>query len=49
MNQTGYLFTAGVTISQVRSVPGVRGGKTLQTWDTCTTAIVYGDGAERAQ
>ena len=30
-------------------MPGVRGGKTLQTWDTCITAIVYGDGAERAQ
>jgi hypothetical protein len=48
MKQSGYLFTAGVTVSQVRPV-GVRGDQTLQTWDTCSTAIVYGDDAAQAQ
>src|SRR5205807_2682005 len=47
VKQTAYLFTAGATLSQMR--PGLRGGKTLQTWDTCMTAIVYGGDAARAQ
>jgi hypothetical protein len=49
MNQNGYLFTAGVTLSQVRPVPGMRAGKTLQTWDTCMSAMVYSGDAEHAQ
>ena len=49
MKQIGYLFTAGVTQSQMRPSPGLRGGKSLQTWDTCMSAIVYGDDAGRAQ
>jgi hypothetical protein len=47
----GYLFTAGLTQSQVRSTSG-RGGQMvdrLQTWDTCASAIVYGSDAEQAQ
>jgi hypothetical protein len=47
MKQSGYLFTAGVTSSQMRLE--LRGGKTLQTWDTCSTAIFYGGDVERAQ
>jgi hypothetical protein len=46
----GYLFTAGLTQFQVRPTPG-RGGQMvdhLQTWDTCVSAIIYGD-AEQAQ
>ena len=49
MKQIGYLFTAGVTQSQIRPSPGLRGGKSLQTWDTCMTAIIYGGDAGRAQ
>ena len=47
MKQSGFLFAAGVTFSQMR--PGLRGGKTLQTWDNCVTAIIYGDDAGQAQ
>ena len=44
----GYLFTAGVTLSQ--TLPsGSRSGKSLQTWDTCMSAIVYGGDAAGAQ
>jgi len=49
MKQIGYLFTAGVTQSQMRPSPGLRGGKSLQSWDTCMSAIVYGGDAARAQ
>jgi hypothetical protein len=47
----GYLFTAGLTQSQVRPTSD-RGGQLagrLQTWDTCASAIVYGGGAKQAQ
>jgi hypothetical protein len=47
----GYLFTAGLTQSQVRPAPG-RGGQMvdrLQTWDACVSAIIYGGAAEQAQ
>jgi hypothetical protein len=47
----GYLFTAGLTQSQVRPTSD-RGGQLvdrLQTWDTCASAIVYGGDAEQAQ
>ena len=46
----GYLFTAGLTQFQARPAPG-RGGQmvnTLQTWDGCTRAIIYGGNAEQA-
>jgi hypothetical protein len=46
-----YLFTAGLTQSQVRPSPG-RGGQTvdrLLTWDTCVSAIIYGGDPEQAQ
>jgi hypothetical protein len=46
-----YLFTAGLTQSQVRPTPD-RGGQLVdrvQTWDSCASAIVYGGDAERAQ
>jgi len=43
-----YLFSAGVTLSQMRP-SGTRGSKTLQTWDTCMTAIIHGGDADRAQ
>jgi len=49
MKLNGYLFNAGVTLSQMLPVPGIRGGKSLQTWDTCVSAIVYGGDAEPAQ
>jgi len=49
MKQIGYLFTAGVTQSQMRPSRGLRGGKSLQSWDTCMSAIVYGGDAARAQ
>jgi len=48
MDEHGYLFSAGVTTSQMRP-SGVRGVKTLQTWDTCVTAIVCGEDEVRAQ
>jgi hypothetical protein len=47
----GYLFTAGLTQSQIRTTPG-RGGQLvdrLLTWDTCVSAIIYGGDAEQAQ
>ena len=47
----GYLFTAGFTRSQIRPTAG-RGGQmveTLQTWDGCASAIIYGGDAEQAQ
>ena len=47
----GYLFTAALTQSQIRPTPG-RGGQmveTLQTWDGCASAIIYGGDAEQAQ
>jgi hypothetical protein len=49
MKQIGYLFTAGVTQSQMRPSPGLRGDKSLQTWDTCMSLIVYGGDAAIAQ
>ena len=48
MKQHGYLFAAGVTLSQLRP-SGFRGDKTLQTWDTCLTAILYAGDVDRAQ
>jgi hypothetical protein len=51
MAMNGYLFIAGVTQSQVLPPPG-RGGQmvdTLQTWDGCASAIIYGGGPEQAQ
>src|ERR1041385_3633121 len=48
MKQRGFLFTAGVTSAQMR-VSGARGGKTLQTWDSCMTAIVCADDPAQAQ
>ena len=47
----GYLFSAGLTQSQVRPTSG-RGGEMinrLMTWDACVSAIIYGGDAERAQ
>jgi hypothetical protein len=47
----GYLFTAGLTQSQVRPTPG-RGGQlvdSIQIWDSCASAIIYGGDAEQAQ
>jgi hypothetical protein len=47
----GFLFTAGLTQVQVGPAPG-RGGQmvdTLQTWDGCASAIIYGGDAEQAQ
>src|SRR2546423_3737325 len=49
MKQLGYLFTAGVTSTQMRPAQTLRGGKSLQSWDSCTSAIVYGDDLVRAQ
>jgi hypothetical protein len=51
ITMNGYLFTAGITQSQVRPVSG-RGGQLverLQTWDSCVSAIVYGGDTEQAQ
>ena len=48
---SGYLFTAGLTQSQMCPTPD-RGGQMvdrLQTWDCCASAIVYGGDAEQAQ
>ena len=47
----GFLFTAGVTQSQIRPTPDRRGEMVdrLQTWDSCVGAIIYGGDAERAQ
>ena len=46
-----YLFTAGLTQSQVRPTPG-RGGQlvdSLRIWDSCMSAIIYGGDPEQAQ
>jgi hypothetical protein len=47
-----YLFTAGLTLSQVRLSRGGRLGQTvdtLQTWDACVNAVIYGGDPEQAQ
>jgi hypothetical protein len=47
----GYLFTAGLTQTQVRSSPG-RGGQrvdSIQVWDSCVSAIIYGGDTQQAQ
>ena len=47
----GYLFTAGLTQTQVRPTPG-RGGQmidSIRNWDHCMSAIIYGGDAEQAQ
>jgi hypothetical protein len=49
MNQIGYLFTAGVTVTQMRPSATVRAGKSLQSWDSCMSAIIYGADLARAQ
>ncbi len=46
-----YLFTAGLTQSQVRPSPG-RGGQmvdSLRIWDSCMSAIIYGGDPQQAQ
>jgi hypothetical protein len=48
----GYLFTAGLTQSQVRSVSSGRLGQmvdSIQIWDSCASAIIYGGDAVQAQ
>lgn len=47
----GYLFTAGLTQSQVLPTPDRRGQMVdmLQTWDTCVSAIIYGGDPEQAR
>jgi hypothetical protein len=49
MQQPAYFFTAGVTLTKMGASPGPRGGQTLQSWDTCASAIVYGADAAAAQ
>jgi hypothetical protein len=49
MNQSGFLFTAGVTSTQMLPSGGPRGGTSLQTWDTCMSAIVYAHDSTSAQ
>jgi hypothetical protein len=47
----GYLFTAGLTQTQVCPTPG-RGGQmvdSIRHWDSCMSAIIYGGDTERAQ
>ena len=46
-----YLFTAGLTQSQVRPTPGRRGQMvdSLRIWDSCMSAIIYGGDPEQAQ
>ncbi len=45
---SAYLFCAGVTQSQIR--PSRTGhGETLQTWDSCLTAIFYGGELDEAR
>ena len=51
MTMNGYLFTAGLTQTQVRPTPG-RGGQmidSIRNWDHCMSAIIYGGDAEQAQ
>ena len=46
-----YLFTAGVTRTQVCPTPG-RGGQmvdSIRTWDACASAVIYGGDAQQAQ
>lgn len=46
-----YLFTAGLTQSQVCPTPG-RGGQmvdSIQIWDSCVSAVIYGGDPEQAQ
>jgi hypothetical protein len=46
-----YLFSAGYTTTAIRSTPG-RGGQmvdSLQTWDGCSSGIIYGGDVEAAQ
>lgn len=49
MKQVGYLFTVGITSTRVVESQTMRGGKSLQTWDSCASAIIYGADLERAQ
>jgi len=44
-----FLFSAGITQSQVRPSPGRYGGTSLQTWDSCVSAIICGCDLEQAQ
>jgi hypothetical protein len=47
----GYLFTAGLTQTQVRPTPG-RGGQmvdSIRNWDSCMSAIIYGGDTQQAQ
>ena len=47
----GYLFTAGLTQTQVHPTPG-RGGQmvdSIRHWDSCMSAIIYGGDTEQAQ
>jgi len=47
----GYLFTAGLTQTQVRPASG-RGGQLLDSirnWDSCASAIIYGSDTQQAQ
>ncbi len=51
MTMNGYLFTAGLTQTQVRPSPG-RGGlmvDSIRNWDSCISAIIYGGDAQQAQ
>jgi hypothetical protein len=49
MNQSGFLFTAGATLTQMLPSSGPRGGESLQTYDTCMSAIVYAHDSTSAQ
>ena len=46
-----YLFTAGLTQTQIRASPGRDGQMvdSIQDWDSCASAIIYGGDAEQAQ
>jgi hypothetical protein len=47
----GYLFTAGLTQTQVRPTPG-RGGQmvdSIRNWDSCASAIIYGGDPQQSQ
>ena len=47
---SAFLFTAGVTQSQMRLARGPgQTGETLQMWETCLSAIVFGGELEQAQ
>ena len=47
----GYLFTAGLTQTQVRPTPGQGGQRVdnIRNWDSCASAIIYGGDAQQAQ